>query len=130
MRRRRDAICMATSGGSVPQSYMEKLVNLAHTSSALQLEVDKEIDHSHVCVDQGGKEVIVNGVSFEMVILATGIVTAPFASSLYRAVEEEFEAPTLDGLPYVDSSLRWLPNENLFVLGANAGLELGPGSGN
>ena len=38
--------------------------------------------------------------------------------------------PTVGGLPRVDSRLRWHPQEDLFVLGANAVLELGPGGGN
>ena len=36
----------------------------------------------------------------------------------------------VDGLPRVDSRLRWVPNEDPFVLGANAVLELGPRGGN
>ena len=45
-------------------------------------------------------------------------------------MQELFEAPTIDGLPHVDNFLRWMPGEDLFVLGANAVLELGPGGGN
>ena len=65
-----------------------------------------------------------------MVVLATGVVTAPSCSPLYRSVEESLGARTVSGLPRVDSRLRWLPGEDLFVLGANAALELGPGCGN
>ena len=68
-----------------------------------------------------------------MVILATGVVTAPSigdSSPLYHSVKELLKAPTVDGLPRVDSRLRWVPHEDVFVLGANAVLELGPGGGN
>ena len=57
------------------------------------------------------------------------VVVAP-SSALYRSVEETLGAPTISGLPHVDRRLRWLPGEDLFVLGANAGLQLGPGCGN
>ena len=40
------------------------------------------------------------------------------------------QAPAVEGLPRVDSRLRWVPHEDVFVLGANAVLELGPGGGN
>ena len=130
MTRRRAAIREATSGGSVPAQYMEELGRLAQASSDLRLEVDHEIDRSRVSLDRDGEHVIVNGEAFAMVILATGIVTTPSSSALYQSVETLFGAPTTDGLPRVDSKLRWTPKEDLFVLGANAGLELGPGGGN
>ena len=48
----------------------------------------------------------------------------------YHSVAELLQAPTVEGLPHVDSSLRWVQGEDLFVLGANAALELGPGGAN
>jgi hypothetical protein len=130
MKNRRKAICDATTGGSVPAHYMEEIHRLSQASSGLQLEVDEEIDDSQVCVDSAHEHVFVNGDAFAMVILATGVVTEPSCSPLYRSVEELLQAPTVDGLPCVDSRLRWVPSKNLFVLGANAVLELGPGGGN
>ena len=65
-----------------------------------------------------------------MIILATGVVTSPSCSPLYRSVETLLDAPTVDGLPHVDNFLRWVADEDLFVMGANAALELGPGGGN
>ena len=64
------------------------------------------------------------------VILATGVVTATACSPLYQTAGELIEGETVDGLPSVDTRLRWAPDEDLFVLGANAVLELGPGGGN
>ena len=130
IKRRRDAVREAASGGSVPATYLEEIRRLAQSSSALQLEVDEEIDRSQACQGAGGNHVVVNGDSFAMVILATGVVAEPSCSPLYHSVQELFEAPTIDGLPHVDNSLRWMPGEDLFVLGANAVLELGPGGGN
>ena len=128
--RRREAIRKATSGGSVPTKYMQELLRLSQSSCALRLEVDEEIDRSQVCVGRDGEHVVVNGETFEMVILATGVANAPSCSPLYQSVEQLLDAPTVDGLPHVDSFLRWDSSEDLFVLGANAVLELGPGGGN
>ena len=133
LNRRRNAVREAQSGGSVPANYMKELHRLSEASFALTLEVDDTIDCSQVCVDGDGKHVVVNGETFAMVILATGAVTAPScgdSSSLYHSVKELLKAPTVDGLPRVDSRLRWVPHEDIFVLGANAVLELGPGGGN
>ena len=128
---RLSAVRKASSGGSVPANYMEELHRLSQTTPNLTLEVDEAIDASKVRVDSKGEHVVVNGETFAMVILATGVVTAPScgdSSPLYRSVQELLKAPTVDGLPRVDSRLRWVPNENVFVLGANAALELGPGA--
>ena len=128
--KRRAALREATSGGSVPARYMEDLHKWSQASSSLRLQVDEEIDSSVVCAGERGEGLVVNGELFGMVILATGTATAPGCSPLYRSVQELLEAPMVDGLPHVDSHLRWAPDEDLFVLGANAALELGPGGGN
>jgi hypothetical protein len=130
MEERLKAVREAISGGSVPAKYMQELQAISSESSALCLEVDAEIDRSQVCVDGGGEHIVVNGESFAMVILATGTATLPMCTPIYRSVQEMFDAPTVSGLPQVDNFLRWVPDEDVFVLGANAVLELGPGGGN
>jgi len=167
IQRRREAVRQATSGGSVPANYMEELRRIAEESpDALRLEVDEHIERSDVRVlvsgggggDGGGEHVVVvNGEAFAMVVLATGVATAPSSSPLYRSVEELLAAPTVEGLPHVDSTLRWSGgsggsggggggggggsggggggggfggDDDVFVLGANAMLELGPGAAN
>lgn len=129
MKMRDMAVREASPGGSVPGNYMSELTRLSQVSSALRLEVDEAIDHSRVSLDCDGG-VVVNGDPFAMVILATGVVTAPSCSPLYAAVREALDAPTVGVMPRVDSRLRWVPGEDLFVMGANATLELGPGGGN
>ena len=102
-------------------------------SANLSLEVDETVDQSNVRMEHDGEHVVVNGEAFAIVILATGVVTAPScgdSSPLYHSVKELLQAPVVDGLPRVDSNLRWVPNEDVFVMGANAALELGPGGGN
>lgn len=44
-------------------------------------KVDEGIDRSQVSVD--GQHIVVNGETFALVILATGVVTAPSCSPLY-----------------------------------------------
>ena len=134
MNQRRNAVRDAQSGGSVPATYMRELRRLSQVDGdarALTLEVDGTIDRSEVRVD--GDSVAVNGERFAMVILATGVVTAPScgdSSPLYHSVKELLKAPAVEGLPRVGSTLRWVAREDVFVVGANAVLELGPGGGN
>ena len=128
VRKRREAVREATAGGSVPAIYLDELRRLAHETNDLRLEVDEGVDRSEVRV--GGEHVVVNGETFGLVVLATGVVTATDCSPLYASVGALLEAPTVDGLPHVDSSLRWAPEEDVFVVGANAALELGPGAAN
>ena len=134
MNQRRNAVREAQSGGSVPANYMKELRRLSEDdASALRLQVDGSIDDSDVRVGGDGEHVVVNGEAFAMVILATGVVTAPSSgdsSPLYHSLKEMLQAPAVEGLPRVDSRLRWVPHEDVFVLGANAVLELGPGGGN
>ena len=116
----------AVQGGSVPESYMLQLRRLATTSGSLELQVDTDIDQSVVSDFEG--RLRVNGEMFDQIILATGASTTLTQSPLYQQVIADFGAPTLDGFPKVDGSLRWVDDDDLFVVGANAVLELGPGA--
>jgi len=117
----------AVQGGSVPESYMKELCRLADTTDLLEVQTDAALDRSDVCILDGGS-VRVNREEFDHVILATGVSNAPMQLLLYKHVQIEFSAPLLNGLPHVDETLRWVKGEDLFVLGANAVLELGPGA--
>jgi hypothetical protein len=113
-------------GGSVPESYMNELRRLASTSDRLELQVSEGIDHSVVLVQDG--KVHVDGDVFDHVILATGSSTAPGLTPLFKQVESEFGLPMLDRFPLLDDALSWMDGEDLYVVGANAVLELGPGA--
>lgn len=128
MDQRRAAVKQAVVGGSLPKVYMEELLNLSRESESLKLEVDENIDSCQVSMEGGG--VRVNGEVFDQVILATGVVTSTTCSPLYLQVQKAFDAKIVAGLPVVNSSLRWVEDEKIFVIGANAMLEIGPGSGN
>ena len=117
----------AVQGGSVPESYMKELHRLASTSDRLELETSEGIDRSVVFIREG--KVYVDGEVFDHVILATGSSSAPGLTPLYKQVEVEFGLRTVDNYPLLDDGLSWMPNgEDLFVVGANAVLELGPGA--
>ena len=131
MERRSMAVRAATPGGSVPDNYMQELHRLAAGEApCLTLEVDECIDDSTVGLNEEAQHVDVNGEAFGIVILATGVVAAPWCSPLYHSVKALLKACTVDGRPRVDSRLRWAPDEDIFILGTNAVLELGPGGGN
>lgn len=129
---RLEAVREAMSGGSVPATYLEELYRLSSQESNLKLEIDTDIEQSKVCIvaNKSCEQVVVNGEAFGLVILATGVAPMPSCSALYRSVQENFDAPMVHGLPHVDSLLRWVPDEDIFVLGVTALLQLGPGGGN
>jgi hypothetical protein len=122
---RKRLVKQAVNGGSVPESYMRELHRVADMGSLLEMQTDAGMDHRVVSI-VGGK--VHAGGEFDHVILATGVTVEPLHNPLYQQVQTEFRAPTMDGLPFVDDVLRWVPNEELFVMGANAMLQLGPGA--
>jgi len=123
---RRQLAKEAVAGGSVPEYYMKELHKLARASTLLEVQLDEAIDESAVQLREG--KIDVNGELFDRVILATGMSTEPMLSPLYQQVRDELGAPALDGYPVLDDSLRWAEEEDLFVMGANAVLQLGPGA--
>jgi lysine/ornithine N-monooxygenase len=117
----------AVQGGSVPESYMKELRRLASTSDRLELQTCEGIHRSVVFIREG--KVHVDDEVFDHIILATGSSSVPGLTPLYKQVEVEFGLRTVDNYPLLDDGLSWMPNgEDLFVVGANAVLELGPGA--
>ena len=124
-------------GGSVPDSYMRELRRLVETSGRLELQVGEVDEGTAVRVDGDGKDgrvVHVDGEAFDHVILATGFSTAPGRTPLYQQVEAEFALQTVktpcgtSRFPLLDENLSWAEGADLYVVGANAVLELGPGA--
>lgn len=122
---RKRLVKQAVTGGSVPEAYMRELRRVASTTDLLEVQTDAGMHHCTVGLD-GGK-VHARG-EFDLVILATGVTTAPLHCPFYQQVQTAFGARTVDGFPCVDDALRWVPDEELFVMGANALLQLGPGA--
>ena len=44
---------------------------------------------------------------------------------IYQQIQQDFEAPVIDNYPILDPSLCW--TDDIYVLGCNAALEIGPG---
>ncbi len=65
---------------------------------------------------------------FDQVILATGMSAAPGQTELYKQIEAELGVRMVDRYPLLDDKLSWMDGEDLYVVGANAVLELGPGA--
>lgn len=122
---RKQLVKQAAAGGSIPETYMRELRQVASTTGLLEMQTDEGMHKCAVSLD-GGK-VHAHG-EFGHVILATGVTTEPLHSPLYQQVQTEFGARTVDGFPCVDDGLRWVPDEELFIMGANAVLQLGPGA--
>eukprot|EP00038_Savillea_parva_P008812 m.179337 g.179337 ORF g.179337 m.179337 type:complete len:495 (+) comp14739_c0_seq1:422-1906(+) len=133
MEKRAAFLRQATGGGSIPQSYLEELHDAVATTSRLDLCVDADIERASVQLaaadgGDGVSAVTVDGETFGLVILATGVTLDPSSTSLYRNICNEFPASFVGGFPELDDSLRWSPDEDIFVVGCNAGLQLGPGA--
>ena len=114
----------AIRGGSIPNRYLRKLQYLASTTDRLLLEVCEDLEDSVVRVEE--ERVHVDGEAFDHLILATGYSNAPAQSPLFQQVIKELELQTLNEFPILDESLSW--KGDLYVLGASASLELGPGA--
>ena len=70
----------------------------------------------------------VNGESYGLVILATGVALDPSRSPLIAQLRSKFPTSFVGAFPELNSSLRWSKDEDIFVVGCNAGLQLGPGA--
>ena len=67
---------------------------------------------------------------FDAIVLATGTSADAKVNPLFRGLEETSPAGYVDGLPVLTDELRWAPNLSAFVMGAYAGIQLGPGANN
>jgi hypothetical protein len=60
--------------------------------------------------------------------LATGSALSAAADPLTSQLLQHFPVPLISGLPAIQPSLEWSPGSGVFVLGAYAALQLGPGA--
>lgn len=116
--------------------YLEEL-QAAATTGRLELQVEPDIERMVVKRDGDGRDdasntdhtlLIVDDEVFGLVILATGVALDPSSSPIFKEIRKNFPATFVGGFPQLDESLRWSENEDIFVVGCNAGLQLGPGA--
>jgi hypothetical protein len=60
--------------------------------------------------------------------LATGSALSAAADPLTSLLLRHLPVPLVSGLPAIQPSLEWAPGSGVFVLGAYAALQLGPGA--
>ena len=120
-------LAAAVDGGSVPTAYMQELKRHSGPGSALQIEVDPDIDGSNLEVSADGT-VTVGSVRYALVILATGTTLAPLSNPLFANLQAKIPARFVGALPVLTPSLRWVEAEKIFVVGAPGALEIGPGA--
>jgi len=115
-------------GGSVPNWYMEQL-------KASQAAGDIEVicGEAEVCSVNGASvEVKLAGrcQHFDQVIFACGHKPDITALPLTRELQAQWPIPTVVGLPVLSKDLQWGTHEQLFVVGALSGLQIGPDAAN
>ena len=111
------------TGGTVPDKYMRQLEK-ASCSKRLDLQVNPDTA-STVQRSSDGSTIDVDGETFDLVLLCTGVSVNPLSQPLYQQIQHEFDAPTVGNFPQLEPSLCWA--DDIYVLGCNAALEIGPG---
>ena len=130
---RLEALRGVRGGGSVPPLYMKDirkwekkgqltLVNTVEPRFVSSTDTGKVL----ISLDQiGAKEELGVEVQVDCVILATGIKPDCLENHLVRKIHENFPCDIVGGFPNVSVDLEW--SKNLFVVGALASLNVGPG---
>ena len=65
-------------------------------------------------------------IDADWVCLCTGSALDIDMDPLLKNVRQHLPSDSVNGLPLLDSSMRWHPDWDMFVLGAYASLQLGP----
>eukprot|EP00747_Dinoflagellata_sp_TGD_P067805 gnl/TRDRNA2_/TRDRNA2_155449_c1_seq1.p1 gnl/TRDRNA2_/TRDRNA2_155449_c1~~gnl/TRDRNA2_/TRDRNA2_155449_c1_seq1.p1 ORF type:complete len:447 (+),score=75.96 gnl/TRDRNA2_/TRDRNA2_155449_c1_seq1:143-1342(+) len=115
-------------GGSVPPDYMEQL---KREDAAGKVEVvcgEVEVG----AVDASGIHVTLAGQArrFDHVVLATGHRPDCMALPLLQSMQAQWPVEVIGGLPVLTHDLQWGDNEQLFLVGALAALQVGPDAAN
>ena len=126
---RRAFVAKARGGGAtVPQYYLD-LLKKAEDRGAIAHFVDEvcdvqELDGAHRVAFNKSEPLVATKI-----ILATGSQLDCETIPLLRDTAKRLALPVVSCLPAVDDSLRW-GDEDLFVVGALAQLQVGPDAGN
>lgn len=127
--RRRRQIDEARGGGSIPHQMRRRLHRAAETGRLQLLEREEPVQ---VHPSPAGLHVQLRGgqhLEVDMVWAATGGRIDVVRDPLCAALIERHPIAIADGLPDLDRGLRWGAT-NVHLVGAAAGLVLGPSAGN
>lgn len=127
----------ARGGATVPPSYVS-LLNEAVREGKVELVVDEvcECTNNDKSNPSSDEELLLRlksgrvEVNVSRVILATGCQLDIDKVPLLSKVARSFHLPVIDALPCLNEQLQWGENENFFVVGALALLQVGPDAGN
>lgn len=115
-------------GGSVPPIYMN---DLRKWQTIGQLTLVNKTEPEYISETYDDKVLIsINGekLAFDCVIIACGMQTHCLANPLVKKVYDNFPIRLVGGFPSISVDLEW--TNNLFVVGALAGLNVGPDAAN
>ena len=124
------------NGGSIPASYMKRLRKFEGKSLTRWVGEVKFKDETDNDNDNTADEKKIRirfedkTVFFDRVILATGVAPDCTANPFCRKVLENFPITVHGGFPDVTQDLRWSEDDEIFVIGAMAALQVGPDAGN
>ena len=112
-------------GGSVPRAYLQRIRKSTDKLTARVGEVEsvEVVDKEH------GKQILlIDGLEYDRVILATGCAMDISKVKLFANLQERYPYKIINGLPRIDASLRLTPKQDIFICGGFAALRIGPDS--
>lgn len=126
---RRRAIDRARGGGTIPHRMRARLQDHVDAGAITLHEratiVSADADTDRVCLQLRGS----TRLDVDLLWTATGGAVDVTRDALCRRLQEQFPTTIADGLPELTADLRW-PGTNVHLVGAVAGLTLGPTAGN
>ena len=124
------ALKSVRGGGSIPPMYMKDVRKWqARGKLTLVHGVEPEYlgstgDNGKVKLSMGSDEEL----AVDCIVMACGIKPESTANPFVQSIQDKIPIKMTGGFPNVSVDLEW--RKNLFVVGALAGLNVGPGSGN
>lgn len=115
-------------GGSVPPLYME---DIHQWQKKGQLTLVNNVDPEFIRSTDDGRVLVSigeHGVEFDCIVVACGTAPDCTKNPLVTNIHKNFPIPLVGGFPSISVDLEW--SKNLYVVGALAGLNVGPDSAN
>lgn len=127
---RADLLRESRPGGSIPPEVMADLDKLVK-SGKVQLHTGVEVSSTDWKSSQGEGHWRIelncdcSAIECDVILLAIG-ADLDIKECILRDMMEQAPTPTCQGLPMLQYDLSWSKADNLYVMGAMAGLQLGP----